>query len=79
MTRHVRVTTAGRIAQELLEKRLNAGGYYQSKLTPGLWTHETRSSKFASVVDDFGIKYKREEDAQHLIGALTPFYNITVD
>jgi hypothetical protein len=31
------------------------------------------------VVDDFGIKYEREEDAQHLIDSLTPFYNITVD
>jgi hypothetical protein len=31
------------------------------------------------VVDDFGIKYEIEEDAQHLIDSLTPFYNITVD
>jgi hypothetical protein len=69
----------GRIARELLEMRLNARGYHQSKFTPGLWTHETRSTKFAPVVDDFGIKYEREEDAQHLIDSLTPFYNITVD
>jgi hypothetical protein len=70
---------AGIIAQELLEKRLNARGYYQSKFTPGLWTHETRSIKFALVVDDFGIKYESEEDAQHLIDSLTPFYSITTD
>jgi hypothetical protein len=70
---------AGIIAQELLEKRLNARGYHQSKFTPGLWTHETRSIKFALVVDDFGIKYKNEEDAQHLIESLTPHYKITTD
>jgi hypothetical protein len=61
---------AGLIAQELLEKRLNARGYYQSKFTPGLWTHETRNTKFALVVDDFGIKYESDEDAQHLINLL---------
>ena len=31
---------AGLIAQQLLEKRLNKHGYKQSKITPGLWTHE---------------------------------------
>ena len=70
---------AGIIAQELLEERLNARGYRQSKFTPGLWMHETRSTKFALVVDDFGIKYESKEDAQHLIDSLTPFYDITVD
>jgi hypothetical protein len=70
---------AGIIAQNLLEKRLNARGYHQSKYTPGLWTHETRSTKFALVVDDFGIKYESEEDAQHLIDSLTPHYQITTD
>ncbi len=33
---------AGLIAQELLEQRLSTVGYSQSKITPGLWTHETR-------------------------------------
>ena len=31
---------AGILAQELLEKRLNAHVYQQSKFTPGLWTHK---------------------------------------
>ncbi len=31
---------AGIIAQELLEKRLKAAGYTQSKLTPGYWKHK---------------------------------------
>ena len=33
---------AGLIAQELLEKRLNEEGYFQSKLVPGFWTHQWR-------------------------------------
>jgi len=32
---------AGLLAQELLEKRLEAHGYRQSKLTPGFWKHDT--------------------------------------
>ena len=31
---------AGRLANKLLEKRLNSRGYYQSKLVPGLWKHK---------------------------------------
>ena len=31
---------AGLIANELLEKRLNEHGYYQSKYIPGLWKHK---------------------------------------
>ncbi|KAL7476915.1 hypothetical protein ACHAW6_002745 [Cyclotella cf. meneghiniana] len=30
---------AGLLANELLEKRLNAHGYCQSPLVPGLWSH----------------------------------------
>ncbi|KAL7474697.1 hypothetical protein ACHAW6_000659, partial [Cyclotella cf. meneghiniana] len=33
---------AGLLANELLEKRLNAHGYFQSKLVPGLWRHKHR-------------------------------------
>jgi hypothetical protein len=32
---------AGLIANELLKKQLNEHGYHQSKLIPGLWTHDT--------------------------------------
>ncbi len=32
---------AGLIANELLKKRLNEHGYHQTKLIPGLWTHDT--------------------------------------
>ena len=70
----------GLIAQELLEKRLNKRGFYQSKYTPGLWLHRTRNIQFALVVDDSGIKYAKDEDAQkYLIDSITQFYDITND
>ena len=58
---------AGIIAQQLLEKRLEKDGYHQSTTTPGLWTHDTRPISFSLVVDDFGVKYVGEENAQHLL------------
>jgi hypothetical protein len=48
---------SGAIANELLEKRLNAEGYFQSKIVPGFWKHRSRDLQFVLVVDDFGIKY----------------------
>ncbi len=46
----------GIIAQELLAERLTKHGYHQSKNIPGLWTHETQTTTFTLVVDDFEIK-----------------------
>ncbi|KAL7480666.1 hypothetical protein ACHAW6_006339 [Cyclotella cf. meneghiniana] len=70
---------AGLLAQELLEKRLNAKGYKQSQYTPGLWRHEMQAIQFTLVVDDFGIKYVRKENALHLIETLKEHYTISDD
>ena len=70
---------AGILAQELLEERLNAHGYHQSKITPGLWTHEWRPICFTLVVDDFGVKYVGEEHALHLLHAIKENYDVTSD
>ena len=61
---------AGHLANKLLEKRLNKEGYYQSKLVPGLCKHEKRAIQFTLVVDDFGVKYERKRDAEHLMKTL---------
>ncbi len=47
----------------LLAKRLKEHGYFPSKTTPGLWTHEWHPIAFTLVVDDFGVKYVGEEHA----------------
>ena len=70
---------AGSLAHDLLEKRLNNEGYYKSKLVPGLWKHKTRNLQFVLVVDDFGIKYLREEDLNHLIKSIEQYYEVKVD
>ena len=44
---------AGLLANQLLEKRLNKRGYFQSKLVPGSWKHKWRPVQFTLVVDDF--------------------------
>ncbi len=70
---------AGIITQDILQERLAKKGYYQSKIVPGLWTHETRKTCFTLVVDNFAIKYTSKEDAQHLIDALKQDYTITIN
>jgi hypothetical protein len=70
---------AGIIAQELLAEGLSKHGYYQSKIIPGLWTHETRSAMFTLAVDDFAIKIKSENNGYHIINALKKYYTILVD
>ncbi len=70
---------AGIIAQQLLEERLQKDGYHQSKTTPGLWTHETRPISFSLVVDDFGVKYVGEENAQHLLDTVQKYYKCSCD
>ena len=68
---------AGLLANELLEKRLNKYGYYQSKLVPGLWTHKWRPIQLTLVVDDFGVKYVGKEHVQHLCMVLQKYYPVT--
>ena len=70
---------AGILAQELLEKRLNAHGYQQSKFTPGLWTHKWRPICFSLIVDDFGVKYVGKEHADHLKSVIEEHYKVTAD
>jgi hypothetical protein len=67
------------IAQKLLEQQLSKVGYSQSKIIPGLWTHETRQTCFTLVVDNFAIKLTKMEDVQHLIEALKQDYTITIN
>ena len=68
---------AGLLAQQLLEKPLNSKGYQQSKLTPGFWTHKWRHISFSVCVDDFGMKYNRKQNADHLIAVPKEHYTIS--
>ena len=70
---------AGILAQELLEKRLAKEGYNQSKIINGFWKHKTRPISFTLVVDDFAVKYVKEEDAEHLINTIKKYYPLKID
>ncbi|KAL7480683.1 hypothetical protein ACHAW6_006349, partial [Cyclotella cf. meneghiniana] len=70
---------AGSLGHDILESCLNKEGYFQSTTVPGLWKHKTRNLQFVLVVDNFGIKYLKEEDLDHLIKSLEKHYDFTVN
>ncbi len=70
---------AGILANKLLKKRLAPHGYYECKQTPGLWKQSTRPITFTLIVDNFGVKYMRKEDVDHLIKAIKEKYELTQD
>ena len=61
---------AGKSINDKLKLHLANFEYEPALITPGLWRHQTRPLQFSLVVDDFGIKYERQEDITHLLDAL---------
>ena len=70
---------AGLLAQDELVQHLELHEYIQSPKVPCLFRHKTRSTAFSLVVDDFGIKFATQTDADHLLDTLRKKYAITVD
>jgi hypothetical protein len=70
---------AGRIANEQLTKFLVPHGYAPVPITPGLWRHTTCDIAFTLVVDDFGIKYTKCTNAEHLMQTLNKLYKVSED
>ena len=70
---------SGNIANIELKRILGLEGYIPSKFTPGLFTHKTRDIAFSLVVDDFGVKYTKREDAEHLLKKIQGQYPIKAD
>ena len=48
---------AGKLANNLLCKRLDTKGRYEAATNPGLWIHKWCPVIFCLTVDDFGIEY----------------------
>ena len=74
-----RLKQAGRLASDRLTKNIARNGYAPVPHTPSLWRHHTSDLVFFLVVDDFGIKYTRKADANHLTKSLREDYEITED
>lgn len=72
------LSQAGKLANEQLQDHLQTFGYSQTN-TAGLWRHKHKDVVFSLVVDDFGIRYTREDDVNHLLQALETKYKITTD
>ena len=70
---------AAKLARDQLIENLKPYGYSPSPFAPNIWKHSTRPTKFCLCVDDFGVKYFSEDDANHLISSLKTAYNITTD
>ena len=69
---------AGCLAQRRLVEHLAKHDYHETT-TPCLFRHSTNGTTFALVVDDFGVKYRTQEAADHLISALRELYEIKID
>jgi hypothetical protein len=70
---------SGRIANDRLTKFLAPHGYTPVPITPGLWKHTDRPTTFTLVVDDFGVKYTTQDDADHLMSTLKQLYSVSID
>jgi hypothetical protein len=70
---------AALLAYQHLVKQLAPYGYHPCPCTTGLWQHDTRQTKLCLCVDDFGVKYFSQHDADHLLDALRADYKISVD
>ena len=70
---------AWRLSKDQLTKKLARNLYTPVPNTPYLWRHHTLDLIFSLIVDNFGIKYTRKEDADHLLKSLREDYLITED
>jgi hypothetical protein len=70
---------AGYLAQEELKKFLLTHNFIECPHTPACYKHKSRPIQFSLVVDDFGVQYTHESDAQFLIDILKTKYELTVD
>ena len=70
---------AGKLAYDQLKTHMQKYGYFPVSYTPGLWKHTTNNIVFCLTVDDFGVKYTKNDELNHLLSALRDKYTISVD
>ncbi len=67
------------IAFNQLVTKLAPAGYKPAPFMLGLWCHHTKRTTFVLCVDDFGVKYFSQPNAQHLIDAIKAHYEHTIN
>jgi hypothetical protein len=70
---------AGILANKLLRKHILPHGYYECANTPSLWKYITRPILFTLVVNNFSVKYVRQEHVEHFIACIKEKYGLTED
>ena len=70
---------SGRLANDLLRKRLNKEGYFGASTRPELWRHKWRPIVFILIVDGFGVEYVVIKHAEHLASVLKKYHDISED
>ena len=65
------------ISHTYLKEHLLPFGYAPAPITPCLWRHKNRGIKFTSVVDNFGIKYISQDDAENLNNTIKDKFEVT--
>ena len=73
------IQQAGKIAYKDIKQHLEHCGCVPTKCTPGTWRHLTTNLTFTLIVEDLGIKHTSIAQVKHLIHALQPRYDITLD
>ena len=70
------LSQSGRIANDLLCKRLNKEVYSEASTMPGLWRHKWRPIQFRIIVDDSGVEYVGRKHAEHLASVLKKYHEV---
>ena len=66
---------AGRLANDQLIQLMASHGYQPIAVTPGLWKHIV----FCLAIDNFGLRYTSQADADHLLATLEQHYQVSTD
>ena len=51
----------------------------ECQFTQGLWRHAWRPVTFTLIVNNFGVKYKGRNNANHLLKSLEKYYDVSVN
>ena len=70
---------SGRLANNLLQTRLEKAGYYKAATTLVIWINKCRPIQFFLLLDKFVIEYVCKEHALHFLKTLEQNYKITTD
>ena len=74
-----RLPQSGRLANDLLHKKINKEGYFEASTTPGLRRHKWRPIQFMIIVNHFGVEYVGRKHSENLTSVLKKHHEISED